>query len=63
MSYSITVTVSGGELSTTSTSPVPDGKYVISGHEDDNSLSVSAVVQDVDGKQRATASSWQVKER
>lgn len=62
MTYSITVVAVNGELTSTSSGTVPDGKYQVSGHEDDKSLSASVVVQDTEGKTRLQASAWQPKE-
>lgn len=42
MSYSITVTVSGGTATASVSGPAPDGRYTLAGHIDDQREDISA---------------------
>lgn len=62
MSYNITVTATGGELTVTSSGDVPDGKHQISGHVDATQINLGVNRVDADGKTILQASSWRSKE-
>lgn len=62
MSYNITVTVTGGELTVTSSGDVPEGKHLVSGHADATSINLGVNRVDAEGKTILQASSWRPKE-
>jgi hypothetical protein len=61
MSYNITVTAAGGELTVTQSGDVPDGEHSISGHDDATYVSVGVDRRDVDGKQILNANAAKTK--
>jgi len=62
MSFRIDVTVTEGEASVTVSGPVPDGKYSISGHDDENRRDSAVTVYGVDGSLKSIASTSNYKE-
>lgn len=62
MSYTLTVVVKGAEASVTKSGDVPDGEFVINGHEDANQRTFGAVRRGADGRYVAAAHSTHYKE-
>lgn len=62
MSYSLKVAVADGVATVETTGEVPDGTFVVSGHEDDNSRQLGVTRQGVDGRYVEAASHTHYKE-
>ena len=62
MTYQITVTVTGGELTVTKSGDVPEGKHLVSGHEDATSVNIGVYRTDADGKSILSATATRPKE-
>lgn len=57
MSYQITVEHRAGQFDVHHSGDVPEGRFVVSGHEDDSNRSVAVVVYDAEGRQLHQAGS------
>lgn len=62
MSYSITVKAAGGQLTVEHSGEVPDGTYIISGHEDEHGHTMGVTRSDAEGHQVAHASAHHSRE-
>lgn len=56
MSYTITVAVEDGTVAATMGGEVPEGEFVISGHEDDSQRTLAVTRRGPDGRYVGTAS-------
>lgn len=63
MSYNLTVTVKGSEAAVTMSGDVPEGEFVISGHEDSHQRNLTLTQRAANGQYVAAAHATHYKEQ